>query len=355
MGELTYAPMPSPHQYNPLENVVKAFQSLFTTREGQQVKQVNFPFPEYGELLYSERRLVTYQVEEYLKTIRDLMMAHQVIGYEMVYNRLCPLIPSTLLNPLMAQMEKCKNLSSRLINGDESYEDILKRYMNCASDLNSFKSALVAPLIFDNLQTAGKVFDIIIKVINKFGSKSYNTVDSDIIPIKPIVLALLWALLLMRLTTKFTNSCADFEMERIARLSLSLVLSLFTGFTGYAHSGGYTGMPPITSWIKLFYVVRTEFEKEHPYYYSLVPSVLKFNECYDFNRLTKYQQKDAGQGMNMVYTFRVGDSLLRNLEGHTLVSEDVIKQTMRSIWPLPSEYEAKRMYEIYADNKIYYL
>ena len=265
------------------------------------------------------------------------------------------MIPSALVNPLVDQMKKCRYLSSPLISGNEAYEDILKLYMDCASDLNSFKSVLVAPLIFDYLQTAGKVWDAVIKVINIFKLKTFNDFDSDIIPLKPIVLAFLWSLLLMRLTSKYTNSCADFEMERIAKLALALVISLFTGLTGYAHSGGYTGVYPITSWIKLFYVVRTEFEKEHPYYYSIVPSVLKFNECSNFNNLMKYQQKDAGQGMNMAYTFRVGDALLRNLEGQTLISENVIKQTLRSIWPLPSEYEAKRMYEIYADNKIYYL
>lgn len=354
MGEL-YAPMPSPLQNNPLEDVARALKSIYGQREVQKEPSVVSPFPEYGDLLNSERQLLTYQVEEYLKIVRGLVLTQQTIGYEVVYNQLYHSLPSSLVNPFVDQMAICKSLSSPLISGYETYEEILKRYMSCASDLNSFQSVLVVPLIFDYLQTAGKVWDVIIKVVNKFSAKTYNTFDSDIVPIRPIILALLWALLLMRLTTKYTHSCADFELERIARLSLSLVISLFAGFTGYAHSGGYIGVPSITSWIKLFYVVRTEFEKEHPYYYSLVPTVLKFNECSDIKTLTKSQQKDMGQGMNMVYTFRVGDSLLRNLEGRTIVSDDVIKQTMRSIWPLPPQYEAKRMYEIYADNKIYFL
>jgi len=319
-----------------------------------QVSRIEI-FPELSDLSYSERSLVSQPFEDVLQNIRSMVMKGCHVESETVYNQVFSLIPSSVVSELTSAMNSCQSLSSRLVRGDESYEEILRRYMECASDMNSFRNALGAPWIFDNLQNASKLFDVIVKLINKFSSKAYNTIESDIIPLKPIALALLWALLLMRLTSKYTNSCADFERDKIARLSISLVLSLFAGFTGYVHSGGYTGVPSVTSWLRTFYMARTTFGREFPYFYHQIPHFLKFNECTNFNNLMRSQQKDAGQGMNMVYTFRVGDSLLKKLEGSKLISDDVIKSTLRSIWPLPSEYEAGRMYKLYTTDRLYYI
>lgn len=342
-----------------ISGIGSAFRGLFRTKEktvsAEALLTPSYAIPELSDLSYSERNLITKPMEDVLQNVRSLVMKGHEVEFEIVYNQVFSLIPSSLVSDLSSVMSSCQQLSSRLVKGGETYEDIMKRYMECASDMNSFRNALGAPWIFDNLQNAGKIFDVIVKLINKFSSKEYHTIESDIIPLKPIALALLWALLLMRLSSKYTNSCVDFEREKIARLSVSLVLSLFAGFTGYVHSGGYTGLPPITSWLRTYYTVRTSFERNYPYYYQKVPRFLKFNECSNFNNLMRSQQKDAGQGMNMVYTFRVGDSLLKNLEGSKLISDDVIKGTLRSVWPLPSEYEAGRMYKLYTTDRIYHI
>lgn len=342
-----------------LSGIGSAIRGLFRTKEKTVSAETSFTpsyaIPELSDLSYSERNLITQPVEDVLQNVRSLVMSGYEVESETIYNQVFSLIPSSLVSDLSSVMISCQQLSSRLVKGGETYEGIMKRYMECASDLNSFRNALGAPWIFDNLQNAGKIFDAIVKLINKFSSKAYHTIESDIIPLKPIALALLWALLLMRLSSKYTNSCVDFEREKIARLSVSLVLSLFAGFTGYVHSGGYTGLPPITSWLRTYYTVRTNFERNYPYYYQKVPRFLKFNECSNFNDLMRSQQKDAGQGMNMVYTFRVGDSLLKNLEGNKLISDDVIKGTLKSVWPLPSEYEAGRMYKLYTTDRIYHI
>lgn len=360
-------PMLDPLNRDPLNKMIhgaaSGLSSLWDTIFGEKEETVSEPIsssptysiPELSDLTYSEQSLITQPFENVLQNVRNLVMRGYEVEYETIYNQVFSFVPSSLVSDLTSVMCSCQQLSSRLVKGGESYEEIMKRYMECASDMNSFRNALGAPWIFDNLQNAGKIFDVIVKLINRFSSKAYHTIESEIIPLKPIALALLWALLLMRLSSKYTNSCVDFEKEKIARLSVSLVLSLFAGFTGYVHSGGYTGLPPITSWLRTFYTARVSFEREYPYYYQRIPRILKFNECSNFNNLMRSQQKDAGQGMNMVYTFRVGDSLLKNLEGNTMLSDDVIKQSLKSVWPLPSGYEAGRMYQLYSTNKLYYL
>ena len=65
--------------------------------------------------------------------------------------------------------------------------------------------------------------------------------------------------------------------------------------------------------------------------------------------------KTMVEGINMVYTFRVGDSLLENLSGKRAISEDVAKQTLKSLWPLPMTNEAKKVYRLYTESKIYTL
>lgn len=360
-------PMLDPLNRDPLNKMIKesasGLGSLWDTIFGKKEETVSetisaspaYSIPELSDLSYSEQSLITQSIEDVLKNVRYLVMRGYEVDFETIYNQVFSLIPSSLVSDLSSVMSSCQQLSSRLVKGGESYEEIMKRYMECASDMNSFRNALGAPWIFDNLQNAGKIFDVVVKLINKFSSKAYHTIESDIIPIKPVALALLWSLLLMRLSSKYTKSCVDFEREKIARLSVSLVLSLFAGFTGYVHSGGYTGLPPITSWLRTYYTVRTNFERNYPYYYQKVPRFLKFNECSNFNNLMRSQQKDAGQGMNMVYTFRVGDSLLKNLERSKLISDAVIKGTLKSVWPLPSEYEAGRMYKLYTTDRIYHI
>ena len=66
-------------------------------------------------------------------------------------------------------------------------------------------------------------------------------------------------------------------------------------------------------------------------------------------------QITAAKGLNMAYTFRVGDSLLENLSGTSVCSEEVLKNTLKSVWPLPNSYESKKIYRLYTENKIYYL
>ena len=326
------------------------FKSKQKTESAEVSRSSSYALPEYEYLSYSERTLITPSVESFISDLRSLMLDSYEVSFESIYSRIHQNIPETLIKDYSNAMDSYWSQRSRLFGGDETYEEILKRYMEFASDVNSI------PWFIESLVSGGgKIFDVIVKLLNKFSSKAHNTLDWEIFPIKPVVLALLWALLLMELTSKYTHSCASFEKERIAKIAISLVLALFAGFTGYVHSGGYTGVPPITSYMRTYYNAQIWFKNEYPYYYSSVPSFLKFNECDDFNKLTRSMQISAARGVNMVYTFRVGDSLLENLSGESVISEGVAKQTLKSVWPLPMRNEARKVYRLYKETKIYYL
>ena len=159
----------------------------------------------------------------------------------------------------------------------------------------------------------------------------------------------------MELSSKYSYSSVSPERARIAKMVISLVLALFAGFTGYVHTGGYIGVPSVTSWVRTLYNARTIIENDYPRYSSYIPEVLKFYDCSDFNYLTNSMQITAAKGLNMAYTFRVGDSFLENLASNGTCTEEVLKRTLKSVWPLPMSYEANKIYKLYTEDKIYYL
>lgn len=366
MGELQFR---DPRHRDPLTNLtgglsetisdIGSFVSgLFKSETKQEVKvstpitrvSTSYTYPEYEFLYASERDLITSPVELCIGNLRSLVKMSYHVDFDTIYNRIYSYIPEVMVNEMTCSMGSYWNQRHKLFNGNETYEEIMKKFMDMAADINS------VPWFIESLESGGgKVYDVVVKLLNKFTSSEHKTLDWDLFPIKPALLALLWALLLMELTTKYTSSCVSFERARIAKLSISLVLALFAGFTGYVHTGGYTGVPSVTSWIRTLYNARKWIENEHPYYSSYVPEFLKFYDCSEFDNLTSSMQISAAKGLNMAYTFRVGDSLLENLSGNGICTEDVLKRTLKSVWPLPMSYEANKIFRLYTEDRIYFL
>lgn len=332
------------------DNVTPTITNLSTiTKPVSVVKENATPttdildYPEFRCLSYSERHILSPSIE-LVGNLRSLVTTTSFVNSETVYNQLYLAIPNAMVTEMTSSMNYYWKLRNRVFGGDASYEMIMNTFMNCAADINNVPLSIV-----DNMISFGKGYDVVAKVINHIKKREYQTLDLDLFPIRPALLALLWALLLMELTAKYTNSCASFERERIAKLAMSLVLSLFAGFTGYIHTGG------VTSILRTFYDVRKSIEREHPSIAPYIPQFLKFSDCPDFDNLTRNKQISAMKGLNMAYTFRVGDSLLKNLSGNTVCTDTVIKETLKSVWPLPMADESKKMYRLYTGAKIYYL
>ena len=356
MGELMLNKTPEHRDsiYETISEVVRGIKGLFKETEPPSpptdVIESTYVFPEFNCLLSSERDLISSPVELCIGNLRSLVKTNCLVDFDIVYNRIYTIIPNVMVEEISSSMDAYWNQRYKLFNGTETYEEILKKFMDFAADVNN------VPWFIESLASGGgKVYDIVVKLLNKFTNSEHKTLDWDLFPIKPALLALLWAILLMELTAKYTNSCAGFERARIAKMTISLVLALFAGLTGYIHTGGYTGVPSVTSWVRTLYNSRKWIEKEHPYYATFIPDFLKFSDCSDFDDLTEYKQISAAKGLNMAYTFRVGDEFLENLSGNKLCSEGVLKNTLKSVWPLPMSYEANKIYRLYTEDKIYYL
>jgi hypothetical protein len=306
--------------------------------------------PEYCYLSDSERSLITPSIESLILNLRSLIVDKKDVRFEEFESKVYSCIPDSMVSAFVDAVDAYCSLPSSPFVGRETYEEILKRYMDSVNCVPSFIGNIES-----KLGTAVKVFNVIIKLLNKFTSGTRKTLDWDIIPIKPIILALLWTFLLMELTSKYLTSREELDKRCIAKMAISLLLALFAGFTGYMHSGGNAGFPSITSYIRKYYNAQLWLENDRTFDLNLIPQCLKFKEYLDYSNLLKYKQIDAAKGINMVYTFRIGDTLLMNLFDKRMFSERVVKQALKSLWPLPSDIEARKMYRLYKESKIYSL
>lgn len=231
----------------------------------------------------------------------------------------------------------------------ETVEDVLRRYMGYSTEVNN-----PAILINDALASsvASKVLDLLAKLFKSAGSLKEYTPD---VPLKPYFLAVLWGVMLTELSFHVMSSTTDDEIERIARLGVAITLGAITGVTGYFHSGGsVAGFRSPTSAIKTYYTTQRAIKDYTPSLYSKIPSFLKFPTAQRFEDLLTSEKITAGMGMNMAYTFRIGDAFLLSMQGRGAASDEALKNVLKSIWPLVTSSEAEKMYRLYTtEDSIY--
>ncbi len=302
--------------------------------------------PELKELTVEERNILDQPTIEFLSKVRDMIKSNN-ISCDVVYDKLYLNMPQAVVEEFTFAINDFNTANPDFLNVDESYEEIMKQFMKYSADIN---------LPFLIIDSRNKIFNVVIKAVNLFKEGKYSTINEDVLPLKPVALAMLWALLMMKLVRKYTKYCTDLELKRIVKITLSIVISTIIGFTGYMHSGGFVGnLSSPTKIIKTCYTIQKSIEEYAPKFYNKIPEYLKFKDCHDFNSLIKSQQISASKGLNMTYTFRVGDSLLHNLSRNKYLDDGIIKKVFTSLWPLPTEEESKKMYQLYTDNKVYYL
>lgn len=293
----------------------------------------------------SENQILTAQIEELVQDIKLCPVENEGdLFYESLY--FYNTIPSAMVDEMICSMTSYwKWLThSSLFRKEETFEEILKRYMNLSADI--YKLEILVPI------SGLEIFEDVIKRLCE-ESDILSEIVKGLFPIKPTLLAFLWSCLLMELTHKYTDFCDKEDKSDIAKMSCSIVLSVIAAFTGFMHSGGITGIGSITSWVSRLYAAYKWVEEEFPSLTDRIPDFLKFMDCDDFNNFTDSMKVSALKGLNMAYTFRVGDAFLENLSRADYDSKVVLRRTLESIWPLPMEYEAKKMYRLYTEEKIY--
>lgn len=263
--------------------------------------------------------------------------------YQIIYDS----IPNNLYKSLINCSVKFypdgteKEHESTNLNPNREYEEILKYYMDLAG--GSF------PMTVE----INDAFVAVEKIIKFFRPYDCEFID-EYIPIKPFILAAIWLALDMSLGKQYFENMESINNESISRFVLSFLISSMCGVTGYFHSGGVgLPFPNITNYIKTYFNIQCTIKQNASKVYGKIPRFLKFNINETFEDLIKEKQKDAGRGLSMVYTFRVGNAFLCSLLEKSVFSRETAQNIFRSLWPLPQESESIRMYLIYSGIPIY--
>lgn len=264
-----------------------------------------------------------------------------------IYNKTPKLLVNGLKSKLLVAV-KTKEI-------DDSLESILRRYMKMAQLPSN-----VSTNINNGVHSILRVLDIIGNFLHWKGDLVDLYEDTQVIPFpsRPSLLATLWAFMLAELIgPSLQYSGSENTLERIARLSIALTLGVLTGATGYFHAGGSAaGVKSPLSLIGTYYNVQHRIKDNSPNSYNKIPSCLLLPSVSTFDKLLSLEKISAAKGLNMAYTFRVGDSFLKTMEGHTYTSDSLLLDVMRKMWPLVSESEATRMYELYVkEERLYFL
>ena len=269
--------------------------------------------------------------------IEDLDSA--IVCYKTLYDT----IPNSLCQSLITITRSIPPVDNT-DSADLTYEDILMHYMDLAGgDIVKYAgyADMAIPVLFKVLE----------KTIRFFRPSEF--ID-ELIPVKPFILAAIWCSLDMSLEKQYLKHTESINLEVVERSILSFLVSSMCGVTGYFHSGGVgLPFPNITSYINTYFNTQHLIKDHAPKVYNKIPQRLLFDSNHAFENMIKEKQISAGQGLSMVYTFRVGNAFLCGLLGNHILSFESAKNIFRSLWPLPQEAESARMYFIYSGIPIY--
>lgn len=328
------------------------------------MEKVGVNLPEYDYLSLEEQKIVTSEVHSYFKDIKSLINTSLGISAQQVFDVVYKRMPSVFVNAFVDFYLR-KDIIQKFKDGGGgnnpnntiTVEMILKEFMAYSADAENV--GIVAGI---DIPQALKVWNKIVEklkdnidTLNKWVSVEEDTLDDlivDIIPVKPIILAGIWAIMIVLLTDYYCKTnLSDGELKEVAKLVLSIVMSLFVGFTGYMHKGG--SIAGVTSPTEYFKIAYEGYEKVKNI--GFVPQKLKFPALDEFSKLRNDLKVSSGQGLNMMYTFRVGDTMLINLEGGKVITKDTAYSILKSLWPLPLVDQVNKMYKLYTEDRIYNL
>jgi len=223
----------------------------------------------------------------------------------------------------------------RFFDGSMSFEEILKYAMDISRRINNpiIKGIDALPGLDNLLET--------------------DLIGSDTFGVQRISLAIVWSALILALLSKWTT-IMDYEEKRIIKGGIASALSVGVAFIQFCHKSPES----ITNYLRLLYEnynnVRDKYNKYHA---KQIPDILKISSPRsDFARMTSEEKITTGQVLNMVYTFRVGDTAMSILETKSrgfVISDDICKNIIKSIIPIPTQEETKKIYRLYTEDHIY--
>lgn len=278
----------------------------------------------------------------YYQNVKTVMLGVAVSPeaiFEAIYKS-----PYIVTNGVLALSNKLR----RPYSSSSSLEDILRYYMGQANNAERATNFIKG---FGYMAKAGCYFyDLMVKSYQKIDQFIDSTGSHiNIINIRPVFLAALWAAMIFDLSA---HNSINVNETGVVKLAMSLVLTSIVGATSYMHSGGRAfGFKSPTSYLRVYLNAQTLIEDRYPYKYKTdVPDFLKFNIAEDFDRFIRSEQISASKGLNMAYTFRVGDIYISNMIAEKSVDKDCLKKVLSSLKPIPTDEEAERVYRLYIEQ-----
>lgn len=220
-----------------------------------------------------------------------------------------------------------------------TFEEILKYAMDLSRKANN-------PIIrgIDALPDVDTLLNKLLKT---------DLIDSETFGVQRISLAIIWSALIIALFAKWTT-VTDGEKKRIIKGGTALALSVGVTFIQFCHRSPES----LTNYLRMLYAgynnVRGRYNMHHS---KQIPEILKLKDPRpDFAKMTNKDKITTGQILNMVYTFRVGDKALSVLENNSKnfgISDDICKELISSVLPVPSQPETDKIYRLYTEDHIY--
>ena len=323
------SPMPTPKGPNLLEGLKKFgenLKSLFATEKETTPTSTTSPAMAYATTTINGQRILQSEVQKVNGLLSDYYGQYRV--YAIDVKTLYRSIDDSLVNSIFSFVQ--------VVDGT-SYEEILKSAMRLAQKANN-------PII--------RGFDALPALDNKFG---LDLIEADSFGVQRGSLAIIWSGLLLSLFTKYSTSVIDSERKNIVKVGIALSLGAGVAFLQFCHKSPES----VTNYLRMLYEgYNTARDKYNQRFERQIPDILKINSPRkDFARMTGNEKITVGQVMNMVYTFRVGDMFLSELEKEKCgyLSSETIEKAIEAIWPTPSQEETKKIYRLYTENKIYYI
>lgn len=244
-------------------------------------------------------------------------------------------------------IELYKNIPSELVTAvigavcpndiSMTYEEILKMFMETARYINN---PIVSGL--DASPKLDKFFELDLISVN-----SYNVNRGS--------LAVVWSALLLNLWAKYTSrGTTEMVLEHIVKGGISLALGIGLGFLQFCHKSPESP----TSYIRLAYEVYNDGKSYYNRFLHKIPSPLAVSRPIErLSSATDSEIRSTGQMLNMVYTFRIGDIFLSVLEKEKpyVIFDNTMERIINAIWPLPTQADMRKMFELYTEGNIYHI
>ncbi len=340
---MDYEPKMSPKQKNPLEELAEGLVSLGANigefmKELTTKKPVPPPSSKITISTSTTNSVVSAKTElsisEMLATLQTTTTTAEFVD-EVVAK-----VPNVVAKELAESKQVL--LVAQEYARTKTYEDIIREFMSMSKEM-TLPSTLSGALRWGNRLEDWFTGTTIIR-------------DSGALQIRPIMLATLWSTMLMALIIKRMGSIGDYQKENVAKFAIALVVSIISGIGSYAHSGGsICGVKSLSKYAPRYVKYIQGIRETKPWLYKKIPQILLFKNK-DFESMNTYEQASPQQGLNMAYTFRIADNLLGTLQGEDGFWLSVVSKLVDSLWPLPTEDEAGRMYRMYCfKEKLYYI